>query len=140
MSNIELPQDLVEKMKDAMKNVSGDPDWINIAFTNAVSAALRVALEDERVLGDPSVPEMRETSAWTEQAMGLIKQIFANRRARLLKPKTPEERVTIRPTHTIGYAIQMDGRDVHEEICENDAEIYRLGLIAKLKADQEAQS
>ena len=155
---IEVPQDLVEKMAHAMQEhwqscspafqqLPGTDDrvWAQVAPT-----ALRVALEDERVLGEPLKEEVDEV---VRDGLGFGKDglvnpdflygarlVLANRRARLLKPKTPEERVTIkRMENTQGptFYVYVGENCVMNFSQPEHAEIYRLGLIAKLKAEQE---
>ena len=56
------------------------------------------------------------------------------RRARLTKPKTPHERVTIRP-RGLDYAVDLDGTMDEFFINPAHAENYRLGLIETLKKE-----
>jgi len=79
------------------------------------------------------------TRGWEAYHYALA-DLIANRRARCLKPKTVEERVTIQDTqHEEGYPfhVNLDGIWVHSFGSEQHAEIYRLGLIQKLKEKSE---
>ena len=151
-NEIEVPQDLVEKIARAMQKhwqscslaFQQFPGTDERVWTQVAPTALRVALEDERVLGEPSVEEIAEDAdsthiCWFERDYAHVRRLFANRRARLLKPKTPEERVTI-CGNTALWHVERDDLRVISLRKKEDAEIYRLGLIAKLKAEQEAQS
>lgn len=137
---VEVPQDLVEKMLDAYFEAEGD-DWREYceddgtSFCAQMTAALRVALEDERVLGDPTVDENDEwlLEKFRGTTLQFVSHIIANRRARLLKPKTPDSLkqpvvdVLCKPFHTF--------KTVQEQ-----ADAIVEAVRSTLKAEQESQS
>lgn len=73
-------------------------------------------------------------------ARDISRVIFGHRnKARLPMPKTLEERVTVeqRPSH-LGWFVFLDGQWKFggDGINRCDAEIYRLGLIERMKKDE----
>jgi hypothetical protein len=62
-------------------------------------------------------------------------RLFANLRAKFQKVKTPEERVTVDRGTESGWRVLLDGESQFWQISQKHAEIYRLGLIAKLKQE-----
>ena len=76
-------------------------------------------------------------------AYGDVDSLLKARRSLIeAKPKTPDERVCIVPNGS-GRVVTLDGKNVYwfgnGTNCKGDAEIYRLGLIAKLKRENEAK-
>lgn len=70
-----------------------------------------------------------------------VDAFLKERRAKLLKPRTIEERVTIDfyRKNPDGWIVLLDGANPASTIfnSEKDAEIYRLGLISKLRESEE---
>ncbi len=154
-SEIKVPLDLVGAMQQAYLESANDGRHPMCSTTDCctlgMAAALRVVLEDERVLGDFTGGDrivsdkewIRRTDCeeWPrDRASECVQAVLANRRARLLKPRTPEDRVTIEEVFVGGGRhedrLYQDG----VELKQADVLRYaRLGLIAKLR-EQEAQS
>lgn len=102
----------------------------------------RLALKDARVLGQASSSEFKEFSHkddWGVSCVylsGLI-QFLASRRARLLHPKTVEERVTISHQEGGKCFVCVDGEALVELLNSQYwiGDAVKDGLIAKLKAE-----
>jgi len=113
--------------------------WIRNAIKSPVIAAAPV---------DGMVDRVRELEDAIRWALGEVGDFPARgpaqgaywwrsellRRARLTKPKTPHERVTIRP-RGLDYAVDLDGTMDEFFINPAHAENYRLGLIETLKKE-----
>ena len=130
---VEVPQDLVDRMiwewfGDRTDRPEPLPD-----HRRRMTAALRVALEDERVLGDPTIEEIRIRHACVEQKMPAISNFLANRRARLLKAKTPERETAEKIVKSL-RCVDLTNPDYQAAVVK-DIE----AMIAKLR-EQEAQS
>lgn len=145
---VEVPQDLVDRMIWEWFGDRTDRPNPLPYHRRRMAAALRVALEDERVLGNITQDEW-ETAKLTVVDCGsrievahrdiIDREIMRSRRARLFKPKIAEERIRI-DNHETCWAVMLDGKIDCMLNGEREAEIYRLGLIAKLRAEQEAKS
>jgi hypothetical protein len=115
----------------------------------AVAEAVKRCIDE--ALGEPTAEEAQvalKEQAEFERAMterhkytfthSVAMRIVANRKARLLAPKTAEERVTIEPCPRDSWKVLLDGK-FHfggNGVAKCDAEIYRDGLILKLKEQQ----
>ena len=149
----EVPQDLVEKMaraayerperieitKDSWSSVNHS---IRRLWLADMTAALRVALEDERVLGELSDAERREY----DDVKTDLQLFVSNRRARLLKPKMDAGVAAVKECFKgwfgadwINSGILLRNAAINEELYKNIATAVREA-DAKLKAEQEAQS
>ena len=150
-AQVDVPGDLVERMiytwfATATADVDSHRD-----HRQRMTAALRVALEDPRVLGKP---DDSETDDIVRVKLGFspsgkvspdfrygAKLVLASRRARLLQPKTVEERVTITLQEgDFPYVVSVDGKKISAFGYEHSrdgsgAADFRLSLIAKLKAE-----
>ena len=116
-----------------------------------MTAALRVALEDPRVLGEP---DDSETDDIVRVKLGFgpsgkvspdfrygAKLVLASRRARLLQTVRVQDRVEAFPTgHTWCVVVDKDRnhKDTRYNLPDEDlAQGYRLGLISKLKGESQ---
>lgn len=148
LPHVDVPRDLHSKAEmaawEALGHGSGLVDPIQMM--TIVGTALRVALDDPRVLGEPTFDEFHQAqkdkyavASTNATEVAKCSDLLASRRARLLQPKTVEERVTIRRTSEsqgpIKWHVCLDGETVEKWEKKETAEIYRLGLIAKLKAE-----
>lgn len=137
----EMPKATVQAMLDAFNDSKTDSEGHLPSMSLRMERALRVALDamdyamcqaHEQYL-PPPVKQLFD-KVWLN---GFIASVVS----RLLhpKPKPVEERVIIRPAE--GPAprlyVDLDGITQYSFASEVDAEIYRLGLIAKLKAESE---
>ena len=113
--------ELVSKMIDTWFSM-GDGDAEG--QKRRMSAALDVAVAE---LLQPVTDQDKLHERWTNA-------LLASRRSRLLKPKSVEERVTVQRL-TVGAAVLVDGKQQIHLDEDSQAEIYRLGLIAKLKGE-----
>lgn len=143
----QCPFDWVERMTAALRVVRED------AFCRLPASPVvllpdgtRLSIEDQRVLGAVTDKELAESvrPKWT--LTEAIECVFASRRARLLPSKTVEERVTIenrfRDERTDRWIVMLDGAFKYggEDamgLTRDDAESYRLRLIAKLKQERQ---
>jgi hypothetical protein len=64
---------------------------------------------------------------------GGINNLFDDRKARLLAPKTAEERVEVIASTNGGWAVHVDGKQVFWQSMKEHAETFRRGRIAELK-------
>lgn len=107
----------------------------------AIQAIIRVVLDE--ALQAPTNEERttyeRSGSSLTNY-YGLSDMIamLHERKSRLLRPKSPEERVTYSQLAFPkgSCLVRLDGKDVINLHSEEHARIYRLGLIAKLKEEE----
>lgn len=101
----------------------------------AMDAALSVAIDE--LLGELNDDERQ--IAFDVHALTATIDFVRNRRAKLERVKTPEERVTMAENKVGSWMIHVDG--VHQITLERrDATIYRLGLIQQLKEKADANS
>lgn len=141
--------ELVEKMLDSAASKSSDGQWPDHKFTEErkqnlreqMSAALSVAVEE--MLGMSTADEgalihkAMLVDRTHQTAIHALEQVFSNRRARLTKPKSAEERVTIKrgemDREECHVTVYQDGEEACCNMVRRHAEIYRLGLIQQLK-------
>jgi len=137
--------ELVEKMcevgtKAIEANWPPSTEHIANFQRKGMSAALDVAVGE--LLLEPTEREIDATADFpvtnwfTTKDHPRVRRIFASRRAQLEKVKTPEERIQAFSTCE-GWAVIVDFNRNHPDsvwnLSQHVAEIYRLGLIAKLK-------
>jgi len=144
--------ELVTRMMDANFKASRTPYTYPPNMVEGMSAALDVAKEE---LLRPVNNSFYENPEW-DIYMGYsghiegFNAVLANRRAQLDKVKTAEERVTVfnndkhlGKDHNALWVVQRDGDNViHLDkrlYSKEDAEIYRLGLIQKLKEEEKGK-
>ena len=116
-------------------------------YITFATAALRVA--EDRLLAEPTKEEIAMLYRGGTNCTEDLKEILANRRAHLSAKKTVEERVTVIDNETLGknytkiWVIAVDGETkahmAKDWYSREDAEIYRLGLIAKLRESEGAR-
>lgn len=108
-----------------------------------IAAVIHVVLDE--ALKEPTAEEIKEVNTLKGDAyVGLCDHsagiaLFARRKTRLLRPFSVEERVTIRPDDETCdcFDVLQDGIPVKMTfIGREHAEIYRLGLIAKMKQEE----
>lgn len=118
---------------------------------DSMSAALRVCVEE--LLGDmrPTSGEWALIGQWiSERSIYMaswadVNLLLKNRRARYSppKPKTPEERVEVVPTNNGHWCASLDGLKINDAdvvfLHRENAERYRLGLIAELKQKEQSK-
>ena len=94
-----------------------------------------IALDDPRVLGEPTCDEMHIEMVGTFEED--VSALLASRRARLFRSMAIEERFIICRKPGCGLAIYDDSGDQRgpDFITDEDAETFRLGLIARRKSD-----
>jgi hypothetical protein len=148
-------QELLEKMAAALWSAAG-MDWHPQDFSKttqaererclrAADAALSVAIDELRKRVSERVNRFQDIQSWHEKESrnGLVCEIrdaADEEFAKLERVKTIEERVTVSEggtyPHTI-WIVLRDGENVlhmsKSSYSREDAEIYRLGLIAQLK-------
>ena len=104
-----------------------------------MTAAAKVLLE--AALGDLT-PEEWEAGKLTVIDCGrhievmhrdIINRELKKRKARLLAPKTIEERVEVVASTNGGWAVLVDGKQVFWQSMKEHAETFRRGLIAEMK-------
>lgn len=136
----EMPKAMVDRMLAAFHENQAGEDGHLPSMHERMTEALRVALDamdyamcqaHEQYLS----PEVKRVfdHVWLN---GFIASVVS----RLLhpKPKPAEERVTIRTDEAQGrFYIDVDGITQFSMASPVDADIYRLGWIAKLKAESE---
>ncbi len=109
-------------------------------YITFATAALRVAVD--RLLAEPTKEERAMMYRGGTSCQEDLAEVLANRRARITAKKTPEERVTIArcgidAPHQV--SVWQDGEEVCNNMIQRHAEIYRLGLIAKLRESEGAR-
>ena len=140
--------DLVEKMMRAFADTMLEMGEPSPVYLEGMTAAAKVLLE--AALGEPTKEEAQvalKEQAEFERTMterhkhtfthSVAMRIFANRKARLLAPKTLEERVTVVPTNIDNYSnVLLDGKSVGPGSMRNDyAQTFAKGLIAEMIAE-----
>jgi hypothetical protein len=132
--------ELVEKMRqawvDAEPMASGSQEQY---WTHRMAAAAKVCIDE--ALGEPTEREWCHINCFEDSEFaGYLRKFLKYRKARLLAPKTAEERVTIVEwVHDRSkWIVLIDGINMANcaTFGKNDfhkAEIYRRGLIAELK-------
>jgi hypothetical protein len=97
-----------------------------------MTAAARVLLDE--VLPDPLPAErVRKFNGWNTEAA--IRDFARDCRAKIERPKTLEDRVTVSDRAGHPFAVMIDGSLRRGFGNREDAEVFRLGLIAKMKEE-----
>lgn len=99
-----------------------------------VEAVIRVVLDEAlKPVTDQEREEMAARNGlWANELLSL-------RRARLLRPKSPEERVTVEVSFAVSGTWRVKTDDAYERPYfhwEEDAELFRQARIAKLKEEE----
>lgn len=142
MENMRDLNELVEAMDQAhFRLATGAPYTRLQTNIDGMTAALRVA--------EPVIEQRRDgqwEKAYTEEAesRGDTTANLPAIRARITAKKTPEERVTVKLIkQSIGHSMNevfLDGVSQDVQFLDSvPAEIYRLGLIAKLRESEESK-
>jgi hypothetical protein len=136
---------LVERMCEAAFEVFSGTTWgeayksTRDDFRRGMAAAAKVCIDE--ALGEPTDDEWIAVvgrgyeNIPLPEALRKIRRLVQLRKARLLAPKIAESRVTIEPCPRDSWKVLLDGK-FHfggNGIAKCDAEIYRDGLILKLK-------
>lgn len=132
-----LLQRRCQQAREALGHGAGLVDQIQLV--TIVSEVLR--RDADELLADLTADEWSKYIAPMDKGVQTgINELFANRRARLFAPPVdPEERVTVK--HYLAnpdrWIVLLDGANPASTYfgSEKDAEIYRTGLIAQLRAD-----
>ena len=109
-----------------------------------MTAAAKVLLE--AALGEPTNEERvqacndwhafdKTANSGSDNYHHCMEQLILRRKARLLAPKTLEERITVVPTNIDNYSnVLLDGKNVGPGSMRNDyAQTFAKGLIAEMK-------
>ena len=107
---------------------------------DGMPGAAKVLLE--AALGDVTEEELQESAMGDKYDHDeCVIAAFANRKARILAPKTIEERVTVVPTNIDNYSnVLLDGQSVGPGSMRNDyAQTFAKGLIAEMIAENEVK-
>ena len=131
--------ELVEKMKAEWERVDAYADeaaaWAAAAKV-LLEAALGEPTKEERVQAGKDWHAFDKTanSGW-DNYHHCMEQLILRRKARLLAPKTLEERITVVPTNIDNYSnVLLDGKNVGPGSMRNDyAQTFAKGLIAEMK-------
>ena len=152
---VDVSGDLVERMLDAFEARAGEGGVVSMTAALRVPRedascqlpaspvvlmpdGTRLALEDPRVLGN-----FVSADPFTALREGVINSFLASRRARLLQPKTVEERVTITLQEgDFPYVVSVDGKKISAFGYEHSrdgsgAADFRRSLIAKLEGESQ---
>jgi hypothetical protein len=131
--------ELVEKMVDAYWQDCRPCERCKEGQRTGMAAAAKVCIDE--ALGEPTDDEWIAVvgrgyeNIPLPEALRKIRRLVQLRKARLLAPKIAESRVTIEPCPRDSWKVLLDGK-FHfggNGVAKCDAEIYRDGLILKLK-------
>ena len=125
--------DLVEKMRRVFEETASMWEVAQVLL----EAALGEPTKEEKLQTgkDWQAFDKTKNSGW-DNYHHCMEQLILRRKARLLAPKTIEERVTIVPTNIDNYSnVLLDGKSVGPGSMRNDyAQTFAKGLIAEMIA------
>jgi hypothetical protein len=136
--------ELVKKMLETFLRLSERAPYVRPEIDlEAMAAAAKICIDE--ALGDVTAMEWSQACPSSEtgfllpgKGYEIASATLRNRKARLLAPKIAESRVTIEPCPLDSWKVLLDGK-FHfggNGVAKCDAEIYRDGLILKLKEQQ----